>query len=144
MSCKKIDLLFSRSGFAIFTARAHMIKIWQFYCIFWTADPFAAKLGLILHYHKPECFMEKLDCCAQGEGHSKILKYDWMFVQIIFSELLNLLLPNLIWWYIIMSQIVFQKVLFAVFRVNITVKNNIIKMWLFHILSAWTADLFAT
>ena len=29
------------------------------------------KRGLIVHYHKPECFMEKLDCCVQGQGHSK-------------------------------------------------------------------------
>ena len=42
------------------------------YCIFWTADPFATKLCLIVYYHKPECFMEKFDCCPQGHGHSKI------------------------------------------------------------------------
>ena len=39
-----------------------------------TADPFATKLGLLVHYHKPECFTEKLDCCVQGQGHSKISK----------------------------------------------------------------------
>ena len=76
------------------------------YCIFWIADPFATKLGLIVHYHKPECFMEKSDCCFQGQGHSKILKCQWMFVQMTSSETLNLLLPNLVWWCIIMSQIV--------------------------------------
>ena len=36
------------------------------YCIFWTADPFATKLGLIVHYHKPECFTEILDCYVQN------------------------------------------------------------------------------
>ena len=41
-------------------------------CIFWIADSFAAKLCLIVHYHKPECFMDKLDCCVEGQGHSKI------------------------------------------------------------------------
>ena len=46
----------------------------NFYCIFWIADAFTTKLGLIVHYHKPECFMEKLDCCVQGQGHSKISK----------------------------------------------------------------------
>ena len=128
-----------KDWFAIFkvkvTARPHMIKIWQLYCIFWTADPFATKLGLIVHYHKPECFMEKMDCCVQGQGHSKISKCQWMFVQMIFSELLNLLLPNLVLWCIIMSQIVFQKDWFAVFKVKVTVKDNIIKIWLFNILS---------
>ena len=44
------------------------------YCIFWTADPCATKLGLIVHYHKAECFMKKFDCCVQGQGHSKISK----------------------------------------------------------------------
>ena len=34
----------------------------------------ATKLGLIVHYHKPECLMEKLDCCVQGQGHSKVSK----------------------------------------------------------------------
>ena len=53
----------------------------------------------------------------------------------IFSESLNLLLPNLIWWCIIMSQILFQKDWFAVIKVKVTVKNNIIKTWLFNILS---------
>ena len=37
--------------------------------IFWTSDPFATKLGLIEHCHKPECFMERLDCCVHGQGH---------------------------------------------------------------------------
>ena len=77
VSCKKIGLLFSRS-------RSQQGFIWpnydRFYYIFWTADPFATKLGLIVHY-KPEwlieklhcsvhswseCFVKKLDCCFQG------------------------------------------------------------------------------
>ena len=57
--------------------------------IFWTGDSFATKLGLIVHYHKPDSFMEKLDCCVQGKGHSKILKCQWMFVRIIFSQSLH-------------------------------------------------------
>ena len=68
VSCKKISLLSSRS-------RSQQGLIWSkcdsFYCIFLTADPFATKLGLIVHYHKPECIMKKLDCCVQGHGHSK-------------------------------------------------------------------------
>ena len=118
-SCKKIYLLFSRS-------RSLQKLIWSkydnFYCIFWTADLFATKPGLIVHYHKPECFMEKLEC-VQRQGHSKISKCQWIFVQMIFSELLNLLLPNLVWWCIIMSQIVFQKDWFAVFKVKVAVSR---------------------
>ena len=48
------------------TARAHMIKTWQFLHIFRTADSFATKLGFIVHYHKPECFTEILDCYVQN------------------------------------------------------------------------------
>ena len=62
----------------------------------WITDLFAIKLGLIVHYHKQECFMEKLDCCIQDQGHSKISTCQWMFVQMLFSESLNLLLPNLV------------------------------------------------
>ena len=75
----------------------------QFLCIFWNADSFATKLGLIVHYHKLECFMGKWDCGVQGQGHSRISKCQWMFVQMIFSELLNLLLPNVVWWCIIQA-----------------------------------------
>ena len=51
----------------------------------------------------------------------------------ISSELLNLLLPNFVWWCITVSQIVFQKDWFAVFKV--TLKDSIIKIWLFNISS---------
>ena len=87
------------------------------------------------HYHKPECFMEKLDCCVQGHGHSKISKCKWTFVQKISSESLNLLLPKLVWWCIIMSQIVFQKDWFSVCKINVTLKDNIIKILLFNTLA---------
>ena len=80
------------------------------------------KLGLIVHYHKPECFTEKLDCCAQGQGHSKNFECQWMFVQMRFSESLNFLQPNLAWWCIIRSHIVFEKDWFAVFKVKVTVR----------------------
>ena len=57
VSCKKIGLLFSRS-------RSQQGFIWSkydsFYYIFWTADSFAAKLGLMVHHYK-SC--EK-DCIA--------------------------------------------------------------------------------
>ena len=69
-----------------------------------------------------------------------------MFVQMISSEYLNLLVviteplpPNLVWWCIIdsiwLSQIVFQKDWFAVFKVKVTVRNNIIKICFVNILS---------
>ena len=105
VSCKKIDLLFSKSS----SLQELISKYDNFYCIFWTADHFATKLGLIVHYHKPECSMEKFYCCAQGQGHSKILEFNEWSSRRFFSESLNFLLPNVVWWCIIMSQIVFQK-----------------------------------
>ena len=56
VSWEMIDLLFSRLG-------SLQELIWSkydnFYCIFCIADLFATKLGLIVHYPKRECFMEK-------------------------------------------------------------------------------------
>ena len=72
VSCKKIGLLSSRS-------RSQQGLIWSkcdsFYCIFLTADPFATKLGLLVHYNKPECLVKKLDCCVQGQDHSKASEF---------------------------------------------------------------------
>ena len=50
------------------------------------------------------------------------------------SESLNFLQPNLVWWCIIMSQIVFQTDWYAVFKIKITVKDHIIKLWLSELL----------
>ena len=50
----------------------------------------------------------------------KVQKHQWVFVQMISSELLNRMLPNLIWWCIIMDQIVMQKDWFATFKVKVT------------------------
>ena len=102
-----------------------------FWYIIWTADPFATKLGLIVHYRKPECFMEKLDCCVQSQGQSKILKCQWIVVQIS-PKMLNLLLPNLVWWCIIYESDFCKKDWFAIFKVKVTVTDNIIKICLFN------------
>ena len=76
VSCKKINLLLSRS-------RSLRELIWSkfdnFYCIFWTAGPFATKLDLMVHCHKSECFMEKWECCVQGQGHSKFQNFNECF-----------------------------------------------------------------
>ena len=119
------------------TARAHMIKIWQFLLYLLNCWSFCYQTWFDCTYHKLE-----LDCYVQGQGHSKMSKSRWMFVQMIFSESLNLLLPDLVWWCIIMSQIVLKKKnCSAVFKVKVTVKNNMFKICLFNI---WTADPFAS
>ena len=111
VSCKKIGLLFSRS-------RSQQRLVWSncgsFYYILWTTVSFASKLGFVVDFHKPEYLMKKFDCSVQGQGLSKMSKCQWMNVQAVSSEPLNLLLPNLVWWYIIMSQIDFQNNWFVV------------------------------
>ena len=41
----------------------------NFYCILYTAGPFATRLDLIVQHYKPECTVEKWDYCVQGQGH---------------------------------------------------------------------------
>lgn len=68
------------------------------------------------------------------------------FVQKMSSEPMNPLLPNLLWWCIIMGWNVMQKYWVAVFKVMVTVKvhNHILKStWLFYYIF-WTNLSFAT
>ena len=67
-----------------------------------------------------------------------------MFVWMIFSESQNILLSNLVWWCSIMRQIVMWKSLFfcfvfAVFKVKVTARAHMIKIWLFllYFLNCW-------
>ena len=48
----------------------------------------------MVYHHKPECLVRKVDCCVLGQGYIEVSKYWWMFALTIFSEPLNLLLPN--------------------------------------------------
>ena len=52
------------------------------------------------------------------------------FVQMISPELLNFLLPNLVWWYIILSRSVLQKN-WSIFKVKVTARAYIFQIWLF-------------
>ena len=36
-----------------------------------TAEPFVTKLGMVMHYHGPECYARKQICCLQVQGHSE-------------------------------------------------------------------------
>ena len=111
VSYKMTGLLFSRTKWYQGLVCS---KYNRFYYIFWTADSFATNLRSMVHYHEAECLMKKLDYYVRGPGHSKTLKCQWRFVQMIFSEPLNILLSNLEWWCIIVSQSIFQKDWFAV------------------------------
>ena len=38
--------------------------------IFSTAEPFVSKLGMLIHYHGPECYMKRLVYYFQGQVDS--------------------------------------------------------------------------
>ena len=52
---------------------------------------------------------KKVDCCFEGQGHSKGSKYQWVFVWTISSIPINHFVWKLVWWSIMMSQSVMQK-----------------------------------
>ena len=57
MSCKKICLLSSSSRSQWELIRS---KYDSFYYIFWPVDSLTTKLGLMVHYHKPECLVKRI------------------------------------------------------------------------------------
>ena len=59
----------------------------RFYYILSTGDSFATELSLMVNHGKPKCPVKILDCCLQGQGHSKHLEF--LFFVWISSELLN-------------------------------------------------------
>ena len=72
-ACKKTGLLFSKSkhskgshdqNMTVSTIFAELLIL------------LLQNLVLTVHYHKPECPMEKWDCCVQGQGHSKSQNVD--------------------------------------------------------------------
>ena len=68
MSCRKPDLLSSRSRSKWgLTSRKHDC----FDYIFRTSDPFARKFSLVVHCHKPQGLVKRLDCCTQSQGQSQ-------------------------------------------------------------------------
>ena len=38
--------------------------------IFSTTEHFVTKPGMVMWHYKPECHVEKLDFCVQGQSHS--------------------------------------------------------------------------
>ena len=39
--------------------------------ILWTAEPLLAKLRMVVHYYKLECYAKRVVWCHQGQGHSE-------------------------------------------------------------------------
>ena len=74
--------------------------------IFWTTKHFVNKLSMMMHHYEPECQMEKLVHCLQGQCHSEVWYSQNMTVSTIYFELPILLQLNLILLNFFMSQIV--------------------------------------
>ena len=75
--------------FAVFkfkvTARAHLIRYDCFCHVSWTADLLATKVNWMVHHHKLEWFVYKLDICFQGQGHSESSELYWIFMYLASS-----------------------------------------------------------
>ena len=112
-----------------------------FYYIFRTADSLAIKLGLMTYHHKPECLVKEVGTLHSRSRSQQSVKIS-MFVQMVSSKPQNILLPNLVWWCIIVRLSVMQKDWFAIFKVKVSARAHMIKIWQF-LLSFWTADSFA-
>ena len=75
----------------------------------------------------------------QGQAHSEGSKC-LCFVQMTSAKPPNILFSNLVLWYIITSLSVMQKDWFAIFKVKVTARAYMIKIWqcLLHLLSFWS------
>ena len=82
----------------------------------------------------------KWDYYVKGQGHKDGLKCQWMFVWTIFSESQNILLANLV----MMSQSCGHFVVVAIFKVKVTGRAHMIRLWLFlfsELLIPWQPNL---
>ena len=86
VSCKKTGLL----SWRLRSLWGLISKCDCFCYLFWTADCFATSINVMVHHHMPECPMRRVDCCLQGQGHSKGEKCQWTSVWMVCSEPLNL------------------------------------------------------
>ena len=89
---------------AIFKVKVTQECLYIIKICFWSNDSFVIKFTLILDNHKPRCPDKWLDCCVQGQGHSKHYKLHLKSVWTTASEWINLWKPNLVWWCIIISR----------------------------------------
>ena len=90
-----------------------------FCCIIWTtgsSEPFVIKRGMVVHH---KCHAKKFACYPQGQGHwTHIIK----ILLFLLSSELNIVLPNVVGWHIIISRSVMWRNCFAVFKVKVIAK----------------------
>ena len=118
----------------------------SFYYIFWTADSLAIKLGLMVHRHKQNVLWKKWMTAFKVKVTAKVQN-----VNICLSRWYpltphpspSILLPNLVWRYIIMSQSIMQKDRFVIFNIKVTARLVWSKYDSFYY-NLWTVDPFVT
>ena len=76
--------------------------------IFWAAELFVTKLGMMLYHLELERHAKILVCYLQVQGHSE-LNYN-VTVSFMSSELLILFQADLVGWYIIIAEMSFKKI----------------------------------
>ena len=105
-------------------------KYYSDYCIFWTADSLATKLCPMIGYHRPERLVEKVDYCLQGQSHSEGSKCRclsrWYFLnrQTFCTKLGIVMHHNELECHA-------KKKSFAIFKVKVTARARMIKIWEF-------------
>ena len=114
------------------TTRAHITKIWL--CLLYLLNCWFCgnQTFSMVHHHKPEYLVEKLDYCIQGQGHSEFSRYQWMLT-LSRWYLLNVQTFCRQTWYGDASSwaSVMQKDWFAVFKVKVTARAHMIRIWQF-------------
>ena len=132
--------------FAVFkfrvTVKAHLIRYDCLYHSSWTVDLFTTKFKWMVHPHKVDCLVKRLDC-------SVVVKVKVTEKVQNFSECLSGQYLLFLWtlynqtWYGDATSCVMQEDWFAVFKFRVTVRAGLIKYDCFYHI-CWTADLFAT
>ena len=91
----------------------------------WIAEPFVTKFTMVIHHYKPECHVQKMGFCLQGQGDS-----NWFWVHTMKSWLFLLYVANC-WFFgdqlsltvhVDKLECALSKSRFAVFKVKVTVK----------------------
>ena len=138
-SCRKTGSLYSmlRSQRGLIYS-----KYDYFCCIFLTAGWFATKLGLVVQHYKLECPFEKWDYCVKVKVTAKVqnvseclsrwyfLNYRTFCYQIWYGEVAS-------WARVSCGN--FVVVVVAIFKVKVTARAHMIKIWLFllYFLNCW-------
>lgn len=121
-------------------------KIWLLIQLFvWTVSSeqitICNKFGVVSHYQRLKCHAKKIAFFIFNVKVRVGSNDPDMTVSTVLLELLILLHPELVWWYIVISWNVYWKDLIAVFKVKAMVKTslNVGQSYIFS-----TADVFAT